>query len=98
MPSYNLFDLGLSYTFTLNNNNKLVITGNIYNVFDTYYLSDGKSSIFTDEAPSKLRDGSNNTQKLTYDQLGYTYKGIATGNQVYFGFGRTWSASISYRF
>ncbi|WP_434980338.1 TonB-dependent receptor [Daejeonia sp. YH14] len=98
LPSYNLFDLGLSYTFTLNNNNKLVITGNIYNVFDTYYLSDGKSSIFTDEAPSKLRDGSNNTQKLTYDQLGYTYKGIATGNQVYFGFGRTWSASISYRF
>lgn len=98
LPSYNLFDLGLSYTFKLLNGNKLIVTGNVYNLFDTYYISDGKTSIFADDKPSTLRDGTKNTQNLTYEQLGYMYKGVATGNQVYFGFGRTWAASISYRF
>jgi len=98
LPNYNLFDLGLSYTFNLLNGHKLTLTGNVYNVFDTYYISDGKSSIFLDDKPSNLRDGTKNTQNLTYEQLGYVYKGIATGNQVYFGFGRTWSATASYRF
>ena len=82
LPSYNLFDLGLSYTFNLLNNNKLIVTGNVYNLFDTYYISDGKTSIFSGDAAS----------------TGKTYKGIDTANQVYFGFGRTWAASISYRF
>ncbi|MBU8883571.1 TonB-dependent receptor [Kaistella sp. DKR-2] len=82
LPSYNLFDAGLSYTFSLNNNQKLVLTGNVYNLLDTYYISDGKSSIFEGDSNAK----------------GITYKGIDIANQVYFGFGRTWSASLSYRF
>ncbi|WP_300671638.1 TonB-dependent receptor [Soonwooa sp.] len=98
LPSYNLFDAGISYTFNLLNGNKLTLTGNVYNLFDTYYIADGKTSIFADDKPSNLRDGTKNTQGLTYEQLGYMYKGVATANQVYFGFGRTWSATVSYRF
>lgn len=82
LPSYNLFDAGLSYTFGLENGHRLILTGNVYNVFDTYYISDGKTSIFEGDSNAK----------------GVTYKGIDIANQVYFGFGRTWSASVSYRF
>ena len=82
LPSYNLFDAGLSYTFGLQNGHKLILTGNVFNLLDTYYISDGKTSIFAGDAGA----------------TGKTYKGIDTANQVYFGFGRTWSATVSYRF
>ena len=61
---------------------RLIFTGNVYNAFDEVYISDGKSSIFSGTT------GASNLQ----------YKGIDTANLVYFGFGRTWAASISYRF
>ncbi|WP_410497361.1 TonB-dependent receptor domain-containing protein [Chryseobacterium sp. POL2] len=82
LPSYNLFDAGVSYTFNLLNGHRLTLTGNVYNLFDTYYISDGKTSIFAGDS----------------NATGKTYKGIDTANQVYFGFGRTWSATVSYRF
>ncbi len=79
-PSYNLTDVGASYTFNLKNGNRLIITGNIYNVFDTTYISDLRSSIFVTDKTKGI------------------YKGLDTSNNVYFGFGRTWAASLSYRF
>jgi len=97
-PSYSIFDLGLSYTFKMDYGQKFVIIGNIYNLFDTYYISDASSSISADSFPDKLADGSPNTAKSTYRTLGYTYKGIANANKVYFGAGRTWSLSVSYSF
>jgi len=97
-PSYNLFDLGVSYSLNLGSKNKLVFTGNIYNLLDTYYISDARSSISADSVPGRLADGSENTAKSTYNELGYTYKGIANANQVYFGAGRTWSLGVSYKF
>lgn len=95
LPDYNLFDLGLSYTFNLKNDHKLTVTGNVYNLFDTYYISDSKTSIFADD---KITSSSDPDKGKTYAEAGRMYNGIATGNQVYFGFGRTWSASIAYRF
>ncbi|UMQ40302.1 TonB-dependent receptor [Chryseobacterium sp. Y16C] len=79
-PSYNLTDVGASYTFNLKNGSRLIITGNIYNLFDTVYISDLRSSIFVS------------------DKTKGVYKGLDTANSVYFGFGRTWAASLSYRF
>lgn len=79
-PSYNLTDLGASYTFNMKNGNRLIITGNVYNVFDTTYISDLRSSIFVNDKTKGI------------------YKGLDTANSVYFGFGRTWAASLSYRF
>lgn len=79
-PSYNLTDVGASYTFNLKNGTRFVITGNVYNLFDTTYISDLRSSIFVS------------------DKTKGVYKGLDTANNVYFGFGRTWAASLSYRF
>ena len=74
--------MGASYTLRLNDKQRFIFTGNVYNLFDTTYISDGKSSIFPGDAGS----------------TGKMYKGIDTGNSVYFGFGRTWAASVSFRF
>jgi len=97
-PSYGLFDLGFSYTFSLGYGQKLVLTGNVYNLLDTYYISDASSSISADSIPNELEDGSPNIEQNTYRELGYMYKGIANANQVLFGSGRTWSLTISYKF
>lgn len=79
LPDYNLLDVGANYTFDFGSRESLTIGANIYNLLDTTYISEGRSSIYAD-----------GTQP--------TYKGIDVRNQVYFGFGRTWSANITFRF
>lgn len=103
MPSYNLFDLGLSYTFNLNNGSKLVVTGNVYNLLDTTYISDGRSSNHVKEVSDfKTSTNTNQQAQQLYDAYinnpNNFYKGLDVSNQVFFGFGRTWAASVSYRF
>ncbi len=99
-PSYNLFDLGASYTFKLNNGHRLTITGNVYNLLDTVYISDGKSSTHIRNL-SDFTATPTQTAQQQYDAYLTnlkTWKGIDQNNTVFFGFGRTWSASLSYRF
>lgn len=99
-PSYNLFDLGASYTFKLNNGHRLTITGNVYNLLDTVYISDGKSSTHIRNL-SDFTATQTQTAQQQYDaylSTLKTWKGIDQNNTVFFGFGRTWSASLSYRF
>lgn len=101
MPDYNLFDAGLSYAFHMNNGNKLVLTGNVYNLLDTYYISDGRSSNHVKELGDFTASGGQTAQQkydLYRNNPDNFYKGIDTSNSVYFGFGRTWAASVSYRF
>ena len=82
-PDYNLLDLGASYKLRLRERSQYFTFGaNVYNVIDTYYISDASTS---------LRDGDP-------DATGIKYKGIDTGNKVFFGAGRTWSASVAFNF
>lgn len=104
-PSYNLFDLGLSYTFDLGKNQRLVLTGNVYNLFDTTYISDGKSSTHVKDLAdfaTTTTGGVTTTAQQKYDAYinnpANFYKGLDTSNTVYFGFGRTWAASIAFKF
>jgi hypothetical protein len=63
------------------------------NVLDETYISDSTTNRFiTDNIDS--RDPS----KGTYASNNMVYDGVATGNQVYFGFGRTWNLSVRYNF
>jgi len=100
-PSYNLFDVGLSYGINLNNGHKIVLTGNVYNLLDTTYISDGKTSThvkdISDFTPTSTQTAQQQYDAYINNPLNF-YKGIDTSNQVYFGFGRTWAASISYKF
>lgn len=57
LPSYSLFDLGANYTFRLNNGDSLVVGGNVYNLFDTVYISDGYSSIHVSDSTESTWKG-----------------------------------------
>ncbi|MCT4212520.1 TonB-dependent receptor [Elizabethkingia anophelis] len=104
-PDYNTTDVGLSYTFNIGKNQRLIITGNVFNLFDATYISDARSSNFVKELSdfsTTTSGGVTTTAQQKYDAYRNNplnfYKGIDTSNNVYWGFGRTWSASISYRF
>jgi outer membrane receptor protein involved in Fe transport len=100
-PSYNLTDVGASYTFDLKNGQRLILSANVYNLFDTTYISDLRSS--NKKTISDYKDiagGQTAQQQLDAYNANPNnfYKGLDVSNNVYFGFGRTWSASLSYRF
>ena len=83
LPDFNLLDLGANYKIRLKNTtNYFTIGGNVYNVFDTTYIADGATNIFSGDSNAK----------------NVSYKGIDTANRVYFGFGRTWSANVAFNF
>ena len=83
LPDYNLLDLGISYKLRLRERSQYFTFGaNVYNVIDSYYISDASTS---------LHDGDPNA-------TGIKYKGIDTGNKVFFGAGRTWAASVAFNF
>ena len=83
LPDFNVFDLGANYKIRMKNTtNFFSIGANVYNVFDTTYIADGATNIYEGDRGA----------------TGVSYKGIDTGNRVYFGFGRTWSATLSYNF
>lgn len=79
LPSYNLFDLGLSYKLNLSDKQSLTFRGNVYNLLDTTYIAESNTNI-------------HKTNTST------TYKDIDVRNQVYFGYGRTWNASVTFNF
>lgn len=90
LPSYDLFDLGISYKLPLVKKQTMTFAFNVNNLLDTYYISESWTNIHASEKPRGSAQ--------TYEELGRTYKGIATENAVYFGAGRTWNFSIRYAF
>lgn len=99
LPDFNLFDLGISYKIRLRDAAQYFTVGaNVYNLFDTTYISDASTNIAPTDAPTTLANGTPNTAKKSYQDLGYMYDGIANGNRVLFGFGRTWAATLSFNF
>ncbi|CAM4127944.1 carboxypeptidase-like regulatory domain-containing protein [Flavobacterium antarcticum] len=97
LPNYDLVDAGVSYKFILGQakTNSITVRLNVNNVFDEVYLSELSSNIkVTDNIPAV-----GNTPSIgSYQANGRVYKGIADGNQGYFGFGRTWNFSLKYNF
>lgn len=96
LPDFNLFDLGVSYKIRLRDNNQYFTIGaNVYNLFDTTYISDASTNIL---GTDKITATTDPDKGKTYEQAGRMYKGIATDNRVLFGFGRTWAANLSFNF
>ncbi|KIC64958.1 TonB-dependent receptor [Chryseobacterium taiwanense] len=96
LPDYNLTDIGVSYKIRLKNANQYFTVGaNVYNLFDTTYIQDGATNIFGND---KITTAGDPDLGKTYQDAGRMYKGIANGNRVFFGFGRTWAANLSFNF
>lgn len=97
LPNYDLVDAGVSYRIMVGKNkrNSVAFRVNVNNVFDEVYLSELTSNIkVTDNIPAVAPAPSIGS----YQANGRVYKGIADGNQGYFGFGRTWNFSLRYNF
>ena len=75
LPSYGLFDLGVTGRI----GNGWTIRANINNLLDETYIAESNTNIHTTDAST-------------------TWNGVDTRNSVWFGFGRTWNASLTYRF
>lgn len=93
LPDYGLVDFGVSYKFRLKDKQYFTLSGNIYNIFDTYYISDSYTNIH-------LKTASDFTTAAKYQDYlqNNTYKGIDTSNLVYFGSGITYNVSLSFNF
>ncbi len=93
MPSYGLVDAGFSYKIFVDKKrgDSFNLRLNVNNVLDEVYIAESKSNIFASDFIS-------GTSGPTYASAGKTYNGVATANNVYFGFGRTWNFSLRYNF
>ena len=83
LPSYGLVELGASYKFRLPNpKQSFTIRANVYNLLNTVYIQNSYTNTFAGD-------------KYATNQ---SYHGVDTANQVFFGFGRTWSTTLAFNF
>lgn len=82
LPSYGLMDAGFSYKMIVGKNRDNSVNFRI-NV----------NNVLDTTYISESR-----TNNFVTDSNTATYDGVATSNQVYFGFGRTWNVSLRYNF
>lgn len=97
LPSYGLLDAGFSYKMLVgaNKNKSVNFRLNVNNVLDKIYIAEAKTNIFADDIKTKATA---TTPAVTYAQAGALYDGVATANQVFFGFGRTFNFTLRYDF
>lgn len=93
LPSYDLVDMGISYKMLVGKEkqNSINFRLNINNLFDEVYISELTSNIKTNAFIS-------GNSGPTYESTGRIYRGIADGNQGFFGLGRTWNFTLRYNF
>jgi outer membrane receptor protein involved in Fe transport len=97
LPGFATSDAGLSYKFLFGKDkaNALNFRFNVNNLFDRTFINESFTNIFADDIKTPAVG---TTPAVTYAQAGALYKGIATGNKVYFGYGRTWNFTFRYDF
>ncbi|MDX5586356.1 MAG: TonB-dependent receptor, partial [Aureibaculum sp.] len=83
LPGYGLIDAGVSYKFKLKNSDKQALKLRV-NVNNLTDL------LYISESQTNYHPGDRGNDN--------TFIGVNTSNRVYWGFGRTWNASLSYSF
>lgn len=82
LPGYSLMDAGLSYKYKFKKENQ--------SINFRLNVNNVTDKLYISESATNYTVGRNGTTD--------TFKGIDTDNRVFFGFGRTWNASISFSF
>lgn len=105
LPSFGLVDLGISFKVKLKNPSQyFTLRGNVYNLLDKTYIAESNTNIHANLSKSEYAAiNSNRTPaQIEGDYAAYqaagNWNGVSQQNQVYFGFGRTWSATLSFNF
>lgn len=111
LPSYGLMDLGFSYKMLVGENkqNSVNFRFNMNNVLNTIYIAESRTNQFV-ATQAEFNSNTGNGSGLNpatgvkpyanyQDYLNKgTYDGVDTRNQVFFGFGRTWNFTVTYKF
>lgn len=99
LPTFGLVDLGITFKIKLKNPKQyFTLRGNVYNLFDKVYIAEANTNIHANLTEQEyIAVNGNNSGFAAYQAAG-NYKGINQTNQVYFGFGRTWSGTLSFNF
>lgn len=92
LPAFDVFDAGIGYKFKFSNK-LLKFRVNVNNLFDTEYIAESNTNISVNDLVDPTDPAAG-----TYLSTGRVYDGIADGNSVWFGFGRTWNASLRFEF
>lgn len=113
LPSFGLLDLGISFKIKLKDPKQFfTLRGNVYNLLDKTYIAESNSNIHSDLNLNEYIEINRpiQTTPLTAAQVttltnNYnTYKaagnwnGVSQQNQVYFGYGTTWAATVAFNF
>ncbi|EJL73258.1 TonB-dependent receptor [Chryseobacterium populi] len=104
LPSYGLVDLGISFKIKLNNPKQFfTIRGNVYNLLDKTYIAESNTNTHANLSAQEYADINGGTVASTANnyalyQAAGNWNGVSQQNQVYFGYGRTWSATLSFNF
>lgn len=105
LPTFGLLDLGMTLRFKLKEQTKQEITfrGNVYNVLDKVYIAESNTNILGNLTQADFQKTVNG--QLVDDVAAFqtyqnvpTWNGVKQTNQVYFGYGRTWAASVTFSF
>ena len=105
LPTFGLVDLGLSFKVKISNAKQyFTLRGNVYNLLDKTYIAESNTNTLADLTKEEY---SSLNPTLTAAQLTTNYNnyvsagnwnGVSQQNQVFFGFGRTWAATLSFNF
>ncbi|HPW87635.1 MAG TPA: TonB-dependent receptor [Kaistella chaponensis] len=105
LPTFGLVDLGLSFKVKMSNAKQyFTLRGNVYNLLDKTYIAESNTNTLADLTKEEY---SSLNPTLTAAQLTTNYNnyvsagnwnGVSQQNQVFFGFGRTWAATLSFNF
>lgn len=104
LPSYGLIDLGLTFKIKLNNPKQyFTLRGNVYNLLDKTYISESNTNVLSNLTQQDFKKTVNGQIVDDVDAFNNysaipTWNGVKQSNQVFFGYGRTWSATLSFNF
>lgn len=106
LPSYGLVDLGLSFKIKMNNPKQyFTLRGNVYNLLDKTYISESNTNVLSNLTQADFQKAGTAPGTMVDDVAAFTtyqnvptYNGVKQTNQVYFGYGRTWSTTLSFNF
>ena len=97
LPDFTVVDAFASYRFRINVVNHIDLRLNVDNIFNRKYISESNSSYEVD-SPDPTTFDSNTLTGPTFRENGNVYKGLAGGNNAFFGLGRTWNFTVRYEF
>lgn len=105
LPSFGLVDLGVTFRVKLRDPKQFfTLRGNVYNLLDKTYIAESNSNIHANLSKSEYAalNSTRTPAQIETDYANYqaagNWNGISQQNQVYFGYGRTWSATLSFNF